>query len=301
MFPIIQKPAALDPVCGMTVDPQRAAGSSVYQGKTYYFCSKGCVAKFEANPEKYLHPEAKPEPMTHADGATAAPSTAEYTCPMHPEVRQIGPGSCPKCGMALEPVAFSLDTEEESPEYAYMRRRFWLSLPPTAALLALMLFGAHWPWIEFALATPVVLWAGWPLFERGWASFVNRSLNMFTLIAIGAGTAYVYSAVATIAPGIFPESMREHGTVPVYFEASAVIVALVLLGQVLELRARSQTSSAITILAASCAEDRTPHGAKRGRRRRAHRTCTDWRQAARPARRTCPGGWRRAGRRQLGG
>jgi Cu+-exporting ATPase len=167
---------------------------------------------------------------------------------MHPEVRQIGPGVCPKCGMALEPVAFSLDTEEANPEYDDMRRRFFISLPLAAALLALMFFGEHWPWIEFALATPVVLWTGWPLFERGWASIVNRSLNMFTLIAIGTGTAYVYSAVATIAPGIFPESMREHGAVPVYFEASAVIVALVLLGQVLELRARSQTSSAIRSL-----------------------------------------------------
>jgi Cu+-exporting ATPase len=247
MFPILQKPAggALDPVCGMTVDPQRAAGSSTYQGKTYYFCSKGCVAKFEADPEKYLHPAAKPEPMEHT---AAAASTAEYTCPMDPEVRQIGPGVCPKCGMALEPVAFSLDTEEKNPEYDDMRRRFWLSLPLAAALLALMFFGVHQPWIEFALATPVVLWTGRPLFARGWASLVNRSLNMFTLIAIGTVTAYVYSAVATIAPGIFPESMREHGTVPVYFEASAVIVALVLLGQVLELRARSQTSSAIRSL-----------------------------------------------------
>ena len=234
--------ATIDPVCGMTVDPARAAGSSVYQGKTYHFCSNGCVAKFEADPEKYLHPAAKPEPILPADSA------AEYTCPMDPEVRQIGPGVCPKCGMALEPVTFSLATEEKNPEYDSMRRRFWLSLPPTAALLVFMVLGLHLPWIEFVLATPVVLWAGWPLFERGWKSLVNRSLNMFTLIAIGTGTAYLYSAVAAIAPEIFPESMREHGSVPVYFEASAVIVALVLLGQVLELRARSQTSSAIRSL-----------------------------------------------------
>jgi Cu+-exporting ATPase len=244
MFPILQKSAgAIDPVCGMTVDPQNAAGSSVYQDKTYYFCSKGCVAKFEADPEKYLHPQAAPEPMQPVDAGT------EYTCPMHPEVRQNGPGACPKCGMALEPVAFSMDTEETNPEYSAMKLRFFLSLPPTAALLALMYLGRHWPWIEFALATPVVLWAGWPLFERGWASLVNRSLNMFTLIAMGTGAAYLYSVAATIAPGIFPASLRQHdGAVPVYFEAAAVIVCLVLLGQVLELRARSQTSSAIRAL-----------------------------------------------------
>jgi Cu+-exporting ATPase len=244
MFPILQKSAgAIDPVCGMTVDPQHAAGSSVYQDKTYYFCSKGCVAKFEADPEKYLHPQAGPEPMQPVDAGT------EYTCPMHPEVRQNGPGACPKCGMALEPVAFSMDTEETNPEYSAMKLRFFLSLPPTAALLALMYLGRHWPWIEFALATPVVLWAGWPLFERGWASLVNRSLNMFTLIAMGTGAAYLYSVAAMIAPGIFPASLRQHdGVVPVYFEAAAVIVCLVLLGQVLELRARSQTSSAIRAL-----------------------------------------------------
>ncbi len=246
MFPILQKPAgAVDPVCGMSVDPQHAAGSSVYQGKTYHFCSKGCVAKFEADPEKYLHPAAKPEPMPPL---ASADSNVEYTCPMHPEVRQIGPGACPKCGMALEPAAFSLATSEANPEYDDIRRRFWLSLPPTAAVLALMLTGRHWPWVEFVLATPVVLWAGWPLFERAWASLANRSLNMFTLIGIGTGTAYAYSAVATVAPGIFPDSLRQHGALPVYFEAAAVIVALVLLGQVLELRARAQTSSAIRSL-----------------------------------------------------
>ncbi|HYL36622.1 MAG TPA: copper-translocating P-type ATPase, partial [Bryobacteraceae bacterium] len=186
--------------------------------------------------------QAAPEPMPTGESA------AEYTCPMHPEVRQIGPGACPKCGMALEPVAFSLATEEANPEYTDMRRRFLISLPLTAALLALMYLGRHRPWIELALATPVVLVAGWPLFERGWASLVNRSLNMFTLIAMGAGAAYVYSVVATLVPGVFPASLREHGTVPVYFEAAAVIVSLVLLGQVLELRARNQTSSAIRAL-----------------------------------------------------
>ncbi len=233
---------AVDPVCGMTVDPQRAAGSSEYQGKTYYFCSKGCVAKFEADPERYLHPGAKPQPMA------AAPAASEYTCPMHPEVRQPGPGACPKCGMALEPMAFSLATEETNPEYTAMRRRFLLSLPPTAVLLVLMFFGFHQPWIELVLATPVVLWAGWPLLERGWASLVHRSLNMFTLIATGILAAYIYSLIATVAPGIFPASMRTDGHVPVYYESAAVITALVLLGQVLELRARQQTSSAIRSL-----------------------------------------------------
>ena len=245
MFPILQKSAgAIDPVCGMSVDPQYAAGSSVFQGKTYHFCSKGCVAKFEADPEKYLHPAAKPEPMQ-----PPVESAAEYTCPMHPEVRQIGPGACPKCGMALEPTVFNIDTEQVNPEYASMRLRFLLSLPSAAVLLVLMFVGVHQPWLEFALASPVVLWAGWPLFERGWASIVNRSPNMFTLIATGAGIAYLYSVVATIAPAIFPPSLREpDGSVPIYFEPAAVIVALVLLGQVLELRARDQTSSAIRSL-----------------------------------------------------
>ncbi len=245
MFPIIQKPAGtLDPVCGMTVDPEHAAGSSVYQGRTYHFCSKGCVAKFEANPEKFLHPAAAPQPMK------AAPGPAEYTCPMHPEVRQMGPGACPKCGMALEPAHFDLAAAEESnPEYKDMLRRFWLSVPPAGILLALMFLGVHSPWVELVLATPVALWAGWPIFARGWASIVNRSLNMFTLIASGAGAAYFYSLAATIAPDIFPASLREPGGhIATYFEPAAVIVTLVLLGQVLELRARAQTSSAIRSL-----------------------------------------------------
>lgn len=299
MFPILQKPAAIDPVCGMSVNPERAAGSSAYQGKTYFFCSQGCVAKFQADPEKYLHPSAKPAPMTSIDpvcGMNVDPEHAagtasyegktysfcsqgcvakfqtdpekylqpvpnpepmkeraagiEYTCPMHPEIRQIGPGSCPKCGMALEPAAFTLNTiEEENPEYADMRRRFFLTLPVVAIFLVFMVLGVHLPWVELIAATPVVLWAGWPLFERGWASLLNRSLNMFTLIAMGTGTAYIYSLVATLAPGIFPDSFRDaQGKVAVYFEPAAVIVALVLLGQVLELRARGQTASAIRSL-----------------------------------------------------
>jgi P-type Cu+ transporter len=244
MLPIIQKSSGVrDPVCGMSVNPEHAAGSVAYQGQTYYFCSKGCAAKFEADPEKYLHPQATPEPMRRE------PAGVEYTCPMHPEVRQIGPGSCPKCGMALEPVSFTRESAEEvNPEYTDMRRRFWLSVPPSAVLLALMFFRVHLPWIELVLASPVVLWAGWPIFERAGASIVNRSLNMFTLIGAGAGTAYLYSLVATIAPGIFPESLRRGGELALYFEPAAVIVCLVLLGQVLELRARSQTSSAIKAL-----------------------------------------------------
>src|SRR5437588_1227275 len=246
MFPILQKPAgAIDPVCGMTVDPAHAAGKSSYQGKVYHFCSKGCVAKFEANPKKYLHPSGHPEPMPAP--MSGQPDSAEYTCPMHPEVRKIGPGSCPKCGMALEPATLTLSSlDEVNPEYLDMRRRFWLSAFPTAILLVLMYLDWHLPWLEGALATPVVLWAGWPIFQRGWDSLVNRSLNMFTLIAAGIGTAYLYSLAGTITPGIFPDSFRGHGAVvAVYFEPAAVIVTLVLLGQVLELRARSQTSSAI--------------------------------------------------------
>src|ERR1700692_4315974 len=230
----------------MTVDPEHAAGGSVYQGRTYYFCSKGCVAKFETNPEKYLHPAAPPEPMN----AEITAAGVEYTCPMHPEVRQIGPGSCPKCGMALEPATFTVaNVDEVNPEYIGMRRRLWLSAALTAPLLVLMYLGAHSRWLEFALATPVVLWAGWPLLVRGWDSVVNRSLNMFTLIAMGVGTAYLYSLVATLAPNIFPAGFREpNGGVAVYFEPAAVIVTLVLLGQVLELRARGQTSTAIKSL-----------------------------------------------------
>ncbi len=236
MLPIIQSTKARDPVCGMLVDPEHAAGLVEHQGQTYRFCSKGCAAKFQADPEKYLHPQSVAEPTT-----IAPPAGVEYTCPMHPEIRQIGPGACPKCGMALEPVSFSAATTDEvNPEYTSMARRFWWSVPPSAALLALMFFGFHQPWIECALASPVVLWAGWPIFERAWASVVNRSLNMFTLIGAGSGAAYVYSLFALVLGG--------HGRIGLYFEPAAVIVSLVLLGQVLELRARSQTSSAIRAL-----------------------------------------------------
>jgi len=243
MLPILQNQTVevKDPVCGMRVDPQRAAGTVTWQGHTYYFCSKGCAAKFEADPEKYLHPQAVPEPME-----PTAPSAqgVEYTCPMHPEVRQMGPGSCPKCGMALEPVAFTLESVDEvNPEYRDMLRRFCWSVPPTAVLLAMMFAGLHSAWLQLVLASPVVLWAGWPIFERAWASLANRCPNMFTLIGMGTGVAYGYSLVATLIPGAFPGGQHD-----LYFEPAAVIVCLVLLGQVLELRARSQTSSAIKAL-----------------------------------------------------
>jgi Cu+-exporting ATPase len=243
----------LDPVCGMTIAPADAVGTADYHGQTYYFCSDGCLEQFRADPAKFVDPSRKESVPPPA----AAALSAEYTCPMHPEIRQIGPGSCPICGMALEPVNATLD-EGPNEELVDMERRFKWSLVLTAPILALMLdeFIPGQPlhhalpmgvlnWIELALATPVVLWAGWPFFERGWASVVSRHLNMFTLIALGVAAAYAYSVVATIVPGVFPASFRMGDEVAVYFEPAAVIVALVLLGQVLELRARSNTSAAI--------------------------------------------------------
>jgi P-type Cu+ transporter len=238
----------IDPVCGMTVDPDRAAGRHEHAGRTYLFCGKSCLERFKADPEKYLKPEEKqpsdvplpaPGPVKHSD--------AIYTCPMHPEIRQEGPGSCPKCGMALEPEMPSHD-EGENPELADMTRRFWISAFLSFPVLFLGMMDVQ-RWVQFALATPVVLWAGWPLFTRAWASLLNRSLNMFTLIAMGVGTAYIYSLFALFIPGIFPGGFGgHHGLPPVYFEAASVITALVLLGQVLELRARSRTSGAIKAL-----------------------------------------------------
>src|SRR5882724_4937891 len=295
--------AAIDPVCGMTVRPGSAAGSFEYKGETYYFCSTHCQEKFREDPARSLdqplesmpaqpvgiqrvknephsmeatpytcpmHPEVlapKPgscpkcgmalEPVT----VTAPKEKIEYTCPMHPQIIRDAPGSCPICGMALEPRKVSLD-EEENHELVDMRRRFWLSaalsIPVFAIGMSDFIPGASlgrlasmtvWSWIQLALASPVVLWGGWPFFVRGWQSIVNRSPNMFTLIGLGVAVAYVYSVIATAFPGIFPDSFREHsGTVPVYFEAAAVITTLVLLGQVLELKARSQTSGAIKAL-----------------------------------------------------
>jgi Cu+-exporting ATPase len=239
-----------DPVCGMTVDPGTSRHRFDYRGETFHFCSAGCRTKFAADPKKYLH-NRKPK--------AAAPEGAIYTCPMHPQIRQVGPGSCPICGMALEPEVASLDTPP-NPELADMTRRFWiglaLSVPPVVLEMGGHLVGGHGlidqtlsNWIQLVFATPVVLWAGWPFFVRGWQSLVTRNLNMFTLIAMGTGVAYVYSLIGTLAPDIFPATFRGHGgAVAVYFEAAAVITVLVLLGQVLELRAREATSGAIKAL-----------------------------------------------------
>ncbi len=239
-----------DPVCGMTVDPATSKHRFDHLGKTFHFCSAGCRTKFAADPNSYLSGN-KPK----AD----APEGTIYTCPMHPQIRQVGPGSCPICGMALEPEVASLDTPP-NPELADMTRRFWiglaLALPAVVLEMGGHLVGGHgWVdptlsnWIQFVFATPVVLWAGWPFFVRGWQSLVTRNLNMFTLIAVGTGVAYLYSLVGTIMPGIFPATFRGHGgAVAVYFESAAVITVLVLLGQVLELRAREATSGAIKAL-----------------------------------------------------
>jgi P-type Cu+ transporter len=315
-----------DPVCGMTVDPARAAAQAVHAGKTYYFCCAGCVDKFRAEPAKYLnanaptatqrenasaqfsragapaaapalavqhenahgteHPAVKPatvnayvcpmDPEVREDypgpcpkcgmalesSLPLAPATrVEYTCPMHPQIVQPGPGSCPICGMALEPRTVIAE-ETENPELVSMTRRFWASVALTIPVLLLgmsdmipgqpiqhLLSARAMGWVELALATPVVLWGGWPFFERGWASVVNRSLNMFTLIALGTGTAFLYSVAAVLFPQLFPATFRGmKGEVPVYFEAAAAITTLVLLGQVLELHARSRTSAAIRSL-----------------------------------------------------
>jgi len=243
---------AIDPVCGMSVEVETAKHVSEHEAETFYFCSAKCREKFDARPEIFLDPDLK-----------AAPSVREdviYTCPMHPQIEQVGPGSCPICGMALEPKGIPV-TEGPSEEYLDFRRRFVLGAALTIPL-AIIAMGRHFAphafaiisapmldWIELLLATPVVLWCALPFFERGWASIRNRSLNMFTLIALGVGVAYLYSVVATVAPGLFPPQFRGHeGEVSVYFEAAAVIVTLVLLGQLLELRARERTGGAIRAL-----------------------------------------------------
>ena len=239
----------IDPVCGMTVDPHTAKHRAEHRGHTYYFCSAGCRTKFVSSPQKYLGDR---QPETVPDGTI-------YTCPMHPEIRQVGPGSCPICGMALEPDVASADAGP-NPELVDMTRRFWIGLVLTVPVFALEMgahiFGAHnWVdprlsnYIQFAFATPVVLWAGWPFFVRGWQSLVTRNLNMFTLIAMGTGVAYLYSLAATFVPEIFPHTFRGHSGVPAsYFEAASVITVLVLMGQVLEFRAREATSGAIRAL-----------------------------------------------------
>lgn len=294
-FDMTGSAAAVDPVCGMTVNPASAAGSFEYDAQTYYFCSKGCLDKFRAEPDRFLEfpPQVKSKPAPQKFR-----SSAEYTCPMHPEIRQDKPGSCPRCGMALEPVAIAAPqqkieytcpmhpqivrdapgncpicgmaleprtitlAEEENHELKDMRRRFWVSvvlaLPVFAIGMSDLIPGAPLQrlisptalgWLQLVLASPVVLWGGWPFFVRAWQSMVNRSPNMFTLIGLGVGVAYGYSVIATVFPDIFPHGFRGHGgSVPVYFEAAAVITSLVLLGQVLELKARSQTSAAIKAL-----------------------------------------------------
>jgi P-type Cu+ transporter len=272
-LPILQGQAEhKDPVCGMTVAPEKAAGKAERAGKTYYFCSKGCAERFSDDPEKFLtapgtvemkHSPALAERETvQHTGAAALRAASDgkkvrYTCPMHPEIVQTGPGSCPICGMALEPMDIFAQVEAD-PEYDSMRLRFWVSAALSLPLLLLSMFGESLGLhlapqvrnaIEVFLATPVVLWGGWPFFERFWTSVVNRSPNMFTLIGLGTGAAYLDSVVATFFPRIFPASFRgTDGAAPVYFEAAAVITTLVLLGQVLELRARQRTSGAIRAL-----------------------------------------------------
>ena len=245
--PVADDKPFTDPVCGMKVraNPDKTVE---YAGIAYHFCSAGCVAKFRTDPQKYLDPR----PVA---AVAPAPEGSIFTCPMHPEIRQPEPGNCPKCGMALEPEMPSLD-DTENPELVDFKRRFWWTLPLSVVVFALAMFRhslfnggiPYQTWIEFALSTPVVLWAGWPFFVRWAQSLANRSPNMWTLIGTGVGAAYGYSVVATLAPGIFPATFADNGNVSVYFEAAAVIVSLTLLGQILELRARSQTSAAIKSL-----------------------------------------------------
>src|SRR6059036_2911079 len=231
-----------DPVCHMQVMPETAAARYEYKGKTYYFCNPRCLERFKANPEQFLV-SAKPVTID----STTRVSEVIYTCPMHPEVRQAGPGVCPKCGMALEMETATLE-EEANPELADMTRRFWIAAGLSVPVLVLGM-SETFPLLQLILATPAVLWAGWPLFQRAWASIVNRNPNMFTLIGLGTGTAYVYSAVAVFLPSPSGRGQAEGlNSLPVYFEAASVITALILLGQVLELRARSRTSAAIKTL-----------------------------------------------------
>src|SRR6266849_6114781 len=238
-----------DPVCGMTVNPATSQHRFDYRGETYHFCSAGCRTKFAADPQTYLD---KTTPKA------AMPEGTIYTCPMHPQIRQVGPGSCPICGMALEPEVASLDAQP-NPELADMTRRFWvglvLALPAVVLEMGGHLVGGHGlidqtlsNWIQLVFATPVVLWAGWPFFVRGWQSLQTRHLNMFTLIALGVGTAYGFSVAALFFPQALPSSFRTGSVIPLYFEAAAVITTLVLLGQMLEAKARNRTGGAIKAL-----------------------------------------------------
>lgn len=261
----------IDPVCGMKVSGD-SVHSAVHEGERFYFCSARCQQRFAANPAAFLklksshhqhehrdHDQPRQSERQHevnaANASSDAPAAAIYTCPMHPEVRQAGPGTCPKCGMALEPLMPELG-EEDNPELRDFTRRFWMTLPLTLIVTILGMFGHRlgWmgmetqTWVELALSAPIVLWAGWPFFYRGAMSVVNRSPNMWTLIGLGTAAAFIYSVFATVAPGLFPETFMAHGRIGVYYEAAAVIISLTLLGQILELRARSQTSAAIKAL-----------------------------------------------------
>jgi len=264
-LPILRAvPVEKDPVCGMTVSPEKAAAKREIGGRMYFFCSARCTERFEKETQRFLAAPgmagmhaAPPANAAKSEESPVEAKKIRYTCPMHPEIVQIGPGSCPKCGMALEPMDVVV-AEIADPEYDSMRKRFWVSAILSVPVMILGMFGEKLGlgpsgkalhWIEFALAGPVVLWAGWPFFERFWSSLVNRSPNMFTLIGLGTGAAFLDSVVATMFPQVFPVSFREiDGSVPVYFEAAAVITTLVLLGQVLELRARAKTSAAIRAL-----------------------------------------------------
>jgi Cu+-exporting ATPase len=311
----VQVQKVKDPVCGMSVDPAKAkGGSALHEGHAYFFCNPRCAEKFKSDPQKYLQPQPQPAPEPHAQPhaaphAHAEPHAAppqpqpqpgtkvEYICPMDPEVVKSEPGACPICGMALEPRVITLE-EGPNPELIDMTQRLVVSLVLSVPLFVIAMgemipgmpiqhaLGKALPWVELALATPVVLWAGWPFFERGATSIKTWRLNMFTLIAIGTGTAFLYSVAAVIAPGIFPSSLisAHTGQPPLYFESAAVITTLVLVGQVLELRARGKAASAIRALlglAPKTARRRRERG--RGRRRRAARVDRARGQAARQA------------------
>ena len=253
--PASSSDVAIDPVCGMSVDVETSSYKFVHDDESFHFCSQGCHDKFAGDPEHYLS-------GAHKEALESAPSGTMFTCPMHPEIVQEGPGTCPICGMALEPMGVPTGDDAPNPELIDFRRRFWLGTVLTIPIVLLAMapmvglggirefFGERTTlWAELVLATPVVLWSGWPFFERGWNSVVSRNLNMFTLIAMGVGAAYIFSVVAVLFPGVFPESFRDHsGNVGVYFEAAAVIIVLVLLGQLMELGARERTGTAIRAL-----------------------------------------------------
>ncbi len=302
-----------DPVCGMTVDAATATQRLQQGEQTYLFCSRRCRDKFAADPGKYRRPEGAAAAVPHrhhghdASPAPAATGGVLWTCPMHPQIVRTEPGACPICGMGLEPMT-PTGAEAVNPELSEMTRRFWVGLALSAPLLLLVtaahvsdhpLGGLLSPrasvWVQLVLATPVVLWGGWPFFARGWQSLVNRNLNMFTLIAIGTGVAYGYSIAATLVPGIFPASFRgADGEVEVYFEAAAVITTLVLLGQVLELRARSADQQRHPRAPRSRAEDDADLARRRQRGGYPAGASPARRSPARPSRREGPGGRDRA-------